>query len=53
MSISAALPSMTAAPSNVKKREIHKGGYPAVEIEYFGSRPIAARGFLLCERSLS
>mgnify|MGYP000314422260 CR=1 FL=1 len=27
MSISAALPSMTAAPSNGKKREIHKGGY--------------------------
>jgi hypothetical protein len=27
MQISAALPSMTAAPSNVKKREIHKGGY--------------------------
>lgn len=27
MSISAALPSMTAAPSNEKDREIHKGGY--------------------------
>lgn len=27
MSISVALPAMTAAPSNVKKREIHKGGY--------------------------
>jgi len=27
MQISAALPSMTAAPSNVKNREIHKGGY--------------------------
>lgn len=27
MSISTALPAMTAAPSNVKKREIHKGGY--------------------------
>ncbi len=27
MSISAALPSMTAAPSNGKNREIHKGGY--------------------------
>nr|DAP87293.1 MAG TPA: hypothetical protein [Caudoviricetes sp.] len=27
MSISAALPAMTAAPSNVKNREIHKGGY--------------------------
>lgn len=27
MSISAALPPMTAAPSNGKKREIHKGGY--------------------------
>lgn len=26
MSISTALPSMTAAPSNVKKREIRKGG---------------------------
>lgn len=33
MSISVALPSMTAAPSNVKKREIHKGGYPASKIE--------------------
>ena len=39
MQISAALPSMTTAPSNVKKREIHKGGYPAYEIEYFSSRP--------------
>nr|DAP16976.1 MAG TPA: hypothetical protein [Caudoviricetes sp.]DAP43019.1 MAG TPA: hypothetical protein [Caudoviricetes sp.] len=27
MSISVALPSMTAAPSNGKNREIHKGGY--------------------------
>ena len=27
MQISAAFQSMTAAPSNVKKREIHKGGY--------------------------
>lgn len=27
MQISAALPSMTAAPSNGKNREIHKGGY--------------------------
>ena len=27
MSISAALPHMTAAPSNEKNREIHKGGY--------------------------
>lgn len=27
MQISAALPPMTAAPSNGKKREIHKGGY--------------------------
>ncbi len=27
MLISAALPSMTAAPSNGKNREIHKGGY--------------------------
>lgn len=27
MSISATLPAMTAAPSNVKNREIHKGGY--------------------------
>jgi hypothetical protein len=33
MSISATLLAMTAAPSNVKKREIHKGGYPASEIE--------------------
>ncbi len=27
MSISAAFPAMTAAPSNGKNREIHKGGY--------------------------
>lgn len=27
MQISAALPSMTATPSNGKNREIHKGGY--------------------------
>lgn len=27
MQISAAFQSMTAAPSNVKNREIHKGGY--------------------------
>ena len=53
MSISVALPSMTAAPSNVKKREIRKGGYPASEIEYFGSRPIGPELFLSCERSLS
>ena len=39
--------SMTAAPSNVKKREIHKGGYPVSEIEYFGSRPIVARSFFV------
>jgi|GEM_PF-1623194 hypothetical protein len=30
MQISATLPSMTAAPSNVKNREIHKGGYPTI-----------------------
>ena len=53
MQISVTLLPMTAAPSNVKKREIHKGGYPAAKIEYFGSRPIVARSFLLCERSLS
>ena len=47
MQISAALPSMTAAPSNVKNREIRKGGYPAVEIEYFGSRPIVVRSFFV------
>nr|DAR40933.1 MAG TPA: hypothetical protein [Bacteriophage sp.] len=47
MSISAAFPAMTAAPSNVKKREIHKGGYPASEIEYFGSRPMVARSFFV------
>lgn len=45
MLISTALPSMTAAPSNVKKREIRKGGYPASEIEYFGSRPIGPELF--------
>ena len=28
MQISVTLPSMTAAPSNVKNREIHKGGIP-------------------------
>jgi hypothetical protein len=33
MQISAALLPMTAAPSNVKKREIHKGGYPASKVE--------------------
>lgn len=47
MSISAALPSMTAAPSNGKNREIHKGGYPASEIEYFSSRPMVARSFFV------
>lgn len=47
MQISVTLPSMTAAPSNVKKREIRKGGYPASEIEYFGSRPIVARSFFV------
>lgn len=30
MSISATLLAMTAAPSNVKNREIHKGGYPTI-----------------------
>lgn len=47
MSISATLLAMTAAPSNVKKREIRKGGYPASEIEYFGSRPMVARSFFV------
>lgn len=47
MQISVTLPSMTAAPSNVKKREIHKGGYPASEIEYFSSRPMVARSFFV------
>lgn len=30
MQISVTLPPMTAAPSNVKNREIHKGGYPTI-----------------------
>lgn len=47
MSISAVLPSMTAVPSNGKNREIHKGGYPASEIEYFSSSPIVVRGFFV------
>lgn len=53
MQIFAVLSAMTAAPSNMKKREIRKGGYPASEIEYFGSRPIGPEPFLSCERSLS
>lgn len=47
MQISVTLLPMTAAPSNVKKREIHKGGYPVSEIEYFGSRPMVARSFFV------
>lgn len=50
MQISAALLPMTVAPSNVKNREIHKGGYPASEIEYFGSGPIVARSFFVVRK---
>lgn len=46
MQISVTLPSMTAAPSNVKKREIHKGGYPASKIEFFALGRLA-RGFFV------
>lgn len=38
--------SMTAAPSNVKKREIHKGGYPASKIESSAPGRLA-RGFFV------
>ena len=46
MSISAPLPAMTAAPSNVKKREIRKGGYPASKIESSALGRLA-RGFFV------
>lgn len=53
MQISAALPSMTAAPSNVKKREIHKGG----DTRHLKSNHLLQAdwpgAFLLCVRSLS
>ena len=49
MSISAALPAMTAAPSNVKKREIHKGGYPASKIESSAPGRLA-RGFFIARK---
>ena len=47
MSISVALPSMTAAPSNGKNREIHKGGYKD------GLQPnirLLARGFFIARK---
>lgn len=49
MSISTALPSMTAAPSNGKKREIRKGGYPASKIESSAPGRLA-RGFFVVRK---
>jgi hypothetical protein len=46
MQISVTFLPMTAAPSNVKKREIHKGGYPASKIEFFAPGRLA-RGFFV------
>ena len=46
MQISAALLPMTAAPSNVKKREIRKGGYLASKIESSALGRLA-RGFFV------
>ena len=52
MQISAALLPMTAAPSNVKKREIHKGDTRHLKSNHL-LQAIWPGAFLLCERSLS
>lgn len=49
MQISVSLLLMTAAPSNVKKREIHKGGYPVSKIESFAPGHLA-RGFFVVRK---
>lgn len=50
MSISTALLSMTAAPSNVKNREIHKGDTRHLKLNTLAPCPLWPGAFLLSER---